>query len=212
MLIAKILDPFFNWLYHPLAFTYDFVSGVVSFGRWNDWVHSVIPLIEGRRVLELGHGPGYLQRSLRNLDLFAVGLDESAQMSRLAARRLKAGSLRIDLARGLAQTLPFPANAFDTIVSTFPSRYIVEAETLSEAKRTLRNGGRLIVLIAAWPMNPLLGWLFRVTGEAPSEAFEIVEKRMQKPFAEAGFEVNIQNFDVKSGKLLIVLARKRSEL
>ncbi len=208
MLIARILQPFFHWLYHPLAFTYDFVAAFVSLGRWNDWVQSVLPLIEGTRALELGYGPGHLQRSLQNLNLLAVGLDESTQMSRLAARRLKADLLKVNLTRGLAQALPFPAGAFDTIVSTFPSGYIVEEGTLSEAKRTLKNGGRLIVLMAALPMNPLVSWLFRVTGESPSEAFAIVEERLRKPFIEAGFKVDIQEFDVQSSKLLIALARK----
>ncbi len=211
MLITRLLKTFFHWLYHQLAFTYDFVASLVSLGQWNGWVRSILPLIEGTRVLELGHGPGHLQRSLQDLNLLAVGLDESPQMSRLAARRLKADSLNVNLTRGLAQALPFPSDTFDAIVSTFPSSYITAKETLSEAKRTLKNGGRLIVLMAAQPTNPLASWLFRFTGEAPPEAFDAIEERLRKPFLKAGFEVDLLDYDVQSSSLLIVLARKQIE-
>jgi ubiquinone/menaquinone biosynthesis C-methylase UbiE len=210
MLIPRFLRLFFEWLYHPLAFAYDLVAATVSFGCWNDWVRNVIPFIHGTRILELGHGPGHLQRSLRSLNLVAVGLDESAQMGRLAKRRLlKDGETHINLARGLAQALPFPSESFDSVLSTFPSGYIFEAQTLSEARRVLHNGGRLIVLPAAWPKNPLLGWLFKVTGESPSETQDVFSSKLKKPFVEAGFEVEIQMLDIKSGYLIFVVATKK---
>lgn len=207
MLISRLLKLFFHWLYHPFAFAYDFVAAAVSFGHWNDWVQTVIPMIEGTRVLELGYGPGHLQRSLQRLNLLAVGLDESPQMSRLAARRLRNAPAKVNLTRGLAQNLPFPAATFDTIVSTFPSGYIVDVDTLSEVKRTLRNGGRLIVLMAAWPKNPFLGWLFRVTHESPSETMELLESKLKEPFLEANLEIEVRAFDVQSGRLLTVIAQ-----
>ncbi len=80
---------FFRLLYHPFAFTYDLVAGTVSFGRWKDWILEVLPFIAGTRVLELGHGPGHLQRILLSRGLVAVGLDESRQMGRLAKRRIE---------------------------------------------------------------------------------------------------------------------------
>src|SRR5688572_31722362 len=88
MLIRRFMRVFFRLLYHPFAFTYDLVAAAVSFGHWRDWVMSVLPFIQGTRVLELGHGPGHLQHALLNRGLFTVGLDESAQMGLLARRRL----------------------------------------------------------------------------------------------------------------------------
>ncbi len=209
MAIPRLLRVFYHWLYHPFAWAYDFVAAVVSLGHWNEWITTVVPLIAGTRVLELGHGPGHLQRRLLELGLFAVGVDESPQMSRLAARRLRrAGREQINLTRGLAQSLPFPAETFDTIVSTFPAEYIFDARTLSEAKRVLHNGGRFIVLPVAWPKNRFLSWLYRVTGESPSEAVEIVKKKISEPVFEAGFSGKTEAIEVKSSILLVIVAER----
>jgi ubiquinone/menaquinone biosynthesis C-methylase UbiE len=139
--------------------------------------------------------------------LFVAGLDESRQMGRLALRRLRRGGCRSPrLVRGVAQRLPFPDAYFDTLVATFPAEYIFAAETLSEARRVLKSGARLVVLPVAWPRNPLLGLLFRVTGQSPSEAVEAAKARLLQPFAVAGFEVEIADRKVESGMLLIVTA------
>ena len=213
--LKRILRGIFHLLYHPFAPTYDLVSWAVSFGRWKDWVESVIPFIEGARVLELGHGPGHLQRILRDKNLLTVGLDESRQMGTLAKRRLfHNGYAQSRLIRGLAQSLPFSAERFDTIVATFPSEYIFDQETLLEARRTLTNGGRLIVLPVAWitgkgVLDKSLTWLFRITGQAPSDPFDEVADRLKEPFLEADFQVEIQQVEVKSSLLLILLAEKK---
>lgn len=214
-LLKRILRVFFHLLYHPFAPTYDLVSSAVSFGRWKAWIESVIPFIEGTRVLELGHGPGHLQRILRDKNLLTVGLDESRQMGNLAKRRLfHNGYAQNKLIRGLAQSLPFSAEGFDTIVATFPSEYIFDQETLLEARRTLTIGGRLVVLSVAWitgkgVLDKSLAWLFRVTGQAPSDPLDKVADRLKEPFLEAGLQVEIQLVEVKSSLLLILLAEKK---
>ena len=194
---------FFRLLYHPFAFTYDLVAATVSFGRWRDWILEVIPFIAGTRVLELGHGPGHLQRVLLSRSLVTVGLDESPQMGRLAKRNTD-GSAR--LTRGLAQHLPFASGSFDTIIATFPTEYFVDPSTLEEVKRCLDNGGRFIVLPAAMPRNPLLSWLFKVTEQAPAEALKIVRERLEKPFLQADFHVETHVLELRSGRLIIIIA------
>ena len=205
--MKQFLRLFFRLLYHQLAFTYDLVAASVSFNRWKDWVMSVIPFIEGNSILEIGHGPGHLQRVLLGRQQVTIAIDESAQMGYLAKRNTD-GLAR--LTRGLAQHLPFPNQAFDTIVSTFPADYINDALTLAEVKRCLLNGGRFIVLPVAWPKNPFLDWLFRVTGESPSEAVELVKSKFKEPLVQAGFATEVKTLDVKSSLLLIVVATKNS--
>jgi len=221
--VKTILKVFFRLLYHQFAFSYDLVAATVSFNRWTDWVMSVIPFIEGNRILEMGHGPGHLQRILLSRNLFAVGIDESAQMGRLAKRNLAhyfvqktnhnstnqhRAYTQVSLTRGVAQQLPFSNESFDTVVATFPTEYITDPHTLAEVKRCLRSGGRLIVLPAALPNNPFLDWLFKVTHQSPTEAVDVITAKLKEPFAEAGFKTEIETLDVKSGVLFIVLANK----
>lgn len=204
-LVQRFMRFFFHLLYHPFAFTYDLVAAVVSFGNWKDWVFSILPFIEGTRILELGHGPGHLQRLLHDRGLSPVAIDESPQMGGVAKRRL--GNSR-KLARALAEQLPFSEKSFDTIISTFPTSYIFQKQTLSEVKRCLSDGGRLIVLPVAFPTSGFLRWLYKVTGEIPSDLTESLKTRLQQPFLEADFRVIVETVEVKSSKLLIVIAAK----
>lgn len=213
-LLARFLHIFFHLLYHPFAWAYDLVSWTVSLGRWKDWVESVAPFIEGTRVLELGHGPGHLQRILLDRGLHPFGLDESRQMGFLAKKNL----FHIDyaqtrLVRGIGQDLPFPTDVFDTVVATFPTEYIFEEQTLLEAQRVLRSGSRLIVLPVAWVtgagfLDRFATWLFRVTGQAPSDLSEKATSRLVEPFRDAGFEVETKFLEIKSSRVLIVIAKK----
>ncbi len=211
-LIQRFMRFFFRLLYHPFAFTYDLVAATVSFGNWKDWVYSILPFIQGTRILEMGHGPGHLQRLLLaqppmgNRGLFAVAIDESTQMGRIAKRRLGPSH---KLTRGLAQSLPYQNGAFDTIIATFPSEYIFDLETFSEARRVLRNSGRFIVLLAAWPKNPFLAWLYKVTGESPLEVEESIKSKIKERLAHAEFKVEVEIVEVKSSTLLIVVAQRK---
>ena len=196
---------FFQLLYHPFAFTYDLVAWVVSFGKWKDWVLSIFPRLEGTRILELGHGPGHLQRFLRDRGLAPVAIDESTQMGRLARRRLGNGH---KLTRGLAQHLPYASASFDTVVATFPSEYIFDARTLSEVGRVLRKSGRLIVLPAAFPSNGFLKWLYKVTGESPAHLDDVMKERLMRPFVLAGFVVEVEIVELRSSRLVVLQCEK----
>jgi len=203
--MRRFMSFFFQLLYHPFAFTYDLVAWLVSFGKWNDWVSSIAPHLKGTRILELGHGPGHLQRFLRDQGLTPVGVDESTQMGRLAKRRLGASHR---LTRGLAQALPYAADSFDTVVATFPTEYIFDPRTLSEVRRVLSSSGRLIVLPAAFPSNGFLKWLYKVTGESPQALDEAMQARLSQPFTQAGFKVEAHIIELKSSRLMLLLAEK----
>lgn len=198
--MRRLLRAFFYLLYKPLAWTYDAVAWLVSLGRWQSWVATVLPELDGQRVLELGHGPGYLQVAMRNRGKVPVGIDLSRQMGRLAARRLQAASQPSLLVRADGRRLPFRAGAFENVVATFPTEYILESGTLGEARRALAAGGKLALLPVAWITGSslperLAAVLFRVTGQAGewnsafSDAlrqagFVVEEKRVRLPGSE----------------------------
>ena len=69
-LISRFMRFLFHQFYHSFAWTYDFVAAVVSIGRWNDWTRTLTPFVQGTEILEIGPGPGHLQRLLRDKGLF----------------------------------------------------------------------------------------------------------------------------------------------
>ena len=206
MLMRNFMRAFFRLLYHPFAFTYDLVAATVSFGQWRNWIAEVIPFIAGTRILELGHGPGHLQRALLDQGLNSAALDESSQMGKIARRRLGGAH---QLARGVAQNPPFANDSFDCVVSTFPAEYIFDPRALQSVKRVLRDNGKLIVLPVAFPKSGFLKWLYKITGESPAALDEVMKNRFKQPFINAGFETELQIIEVKSGALLIVIATNK---
>jgi SAM-dependent methyltransferase len=227
--MRTLLRFFFHLLYHPFAFAYDLVAATVSLGKWKDWVRSVVPFIEGARVLEIGHGPGHLQRILLSRDRIAVGIDESAPMGRLARRNLRGflatdpnrskpsshldAYTQVNLARALGQALPFSDSSFDTVVATFPAEYIFAPQTLQEAHRVLVDAGRFIILpgatlIGRGFLDRVMALLFHITGESTPNLGGFLTERYKKSFSDAGFHIQIHELDIKSSLVIIVVADK----
>jgi ubiquinone/menaquinone biosynthesis C-methylase UbiE len=211
MRLLFLLRPIYYLLYHHFAWTYDLVADMVSLGQWRDWVRTALPHLNGR-VLELGFGPGHLQIEMQGRGLSPFGIDESRFMARQASRRLKKAGADRRLVRGLAQSLPYPAEAFDTVAATFPAEYIFDLRTLDEVRRVLTPGGRFVILPLAWvtgvrPLERLVAWLMRVSGESPGEPGQL-PAAVQDRFAAGRFEVQKETVTLPKSKVLVVVARK----
>ncbi len=198
-------------LYHQLAWTYDLAAAIVSLGKWRSWTRCSLPFLNGR-VLEIGYGPGHLQLDLHDKGFTAYGVDESRQMAHQALRRLWKKGILSRLSRGYAQNLPFHAESFDSIVSTFPSEYIFDPQTLKEAQRVLRPGGSLVIIPMAWitgnlPWEKSLAWLMRIVGEAPGKPGQL-PAAVRERFKHAGLLVNSTLVDIPGSKVLVVTGLK----
>lgn len=161
-------------------------------------------------MLEVGHGPGHLQVDLARKGLPAFGLDESRQMGRQAFLRLNK-IMQPKLTRGRAENLPFPAESFEAVVSTFPTEYIVQPATLNEISRVLEPGGELVILLAAWFSGR--GWLeraaaflFKLTGQVPSAKNQY--QYLLQPFLVAGYIPRLEWINQHSSRLLLIIAEK----
>lgn len=124
-------------LYHELAWAYDLIAWVVSFGHWDTWRRQVLEHIVGNRVLELGFGTGHLLVAAAQQGLAIWGADLSWEMQRVAGRRLARRGLRAARVQARSQGLPFRDGAFHTIIATFPTPYVVDPATLNEIRRLL---------------------------------------------------------------------------
>ncbi|GAC1429759.1 MAG: hypothetical protein NVSMB54_22190 [Ktedonobacteraceae bacterium] len=132
-------------------YLYRFASTVPFAGQWRVWQRLVLPRITGIDVLEVGCGLGDLFVDMLNAGYNCRAVEHSPQMvaaSRDTLRKHKLGQAAW-IIQGTAQHLPFSNGSFDTVVSTFPSEYIYDPDTLAEVERVLRPGGRVIVIEGA---------------------------------------------------------------
>ena len=189
----------FHLLYNQLAWTYDVVSWLVSLGEWRAWQFTALPYVRGERVLEIAHGTGHLLHELRKLAPTVVGLDLSPHMGRIAQRRLRQQGLGLPLIRGSAQRLPFAASQFDTVITTFPTPFIVESATLNEIHAVLAPEGRLVIvpsgqLTGSGKLHQFIQWLFVITGQADGDgggSAESVYQPWLDQFNACGFSATI---------------------
>jgi ubiquinone/menaquinone biosynthesis C-methylase UbiE len=159
----------FRLLYNELAWSYDAVSWMVSLGQWRAWQFAALPFLTGRRVLELGHGPGHVLLALAKPGYHVVGVDLSPFMGGIARRRLQRAGYRPILVQADVAHLPFQT-AFDSILATFPTNFILQPETLAVVHRSLKPGGRLVIIPEAklsgrGCLSRFIEWLYAITGQ-----------------------------------------------
>ena len=199
----------FGLLYTSAAWSYDLVAWLSSGGEWRTWTKTAYINFPEGPILELGHGPGHIQVDLHKGKKKAFGLDPSRQMSRMASRKLRAIGGPINLCRGRAQKLPFESSNFGTLVSTFPSDYIFDPDTLSEAYRVLSPKGILIVIAyvkitGTSIIDNLLRWAFRITGQSNEEG----QIRILERFEGAGFDARFDVVQLKRAEVFRIVANK----
>ena len=107
----------------------------------------VVPLAEGR-VFEMGCGGG-LNQALYDSDRVTAfaGIDPHEKLLDGARARAKAKGWEVDIRQGVGEEIPFPDGSFDTVVCTYTLCSVDDpAQVLSEMRRVLAPGGRLLFL------------------------------------------------------------------
>jgi len=143
-----------KWLFETLyknKYLYRFASTVPFAGQWRVWQRLVLSRLHGHDVLELGCGLGDLLADMSEAGYACLAVEHSPQMVEAARGTLQRRKLskKASVIQGSAQHLSFSNASFDTVVSTFPSEYIYDPNTIAEVERVLRPGGRLIVVEGA---------------------------------------------------------------
>lgn len=139
-------------VFTDIADKYDRVNRILSLGRDQAWRRRVVELLPQGRILDLGGGTGAANEVFGNRDV--VALDPSPEMLFLnsAGRRIVA----------VGEGLPFADGAFDAVFSAYVFRNLDSVEqTVAEAARVLRPGGRLGVVGLGRPRSKTAAMLHR---------------------------------------------------
>ncbi len=114
----------------------------------------------GERALDVGCGTGDYTLALARQGVQAIGIDLAPAMLAVATRKAKAIGLPVEYLWGTAETLPFPAESFNLVVSVTTLEFVNSPPAVvAEMMRVLRPGGRLVVgVLNAWS---LWAWVYR---------------------------------------------------
>ncbi|MDH5671670.1 MAG: methyltransferase domain-containing protein [Myxococcales bacterium] len=100
----------------------------------------VLPLCEGRSVLEVGCGTGLILERLAQRAQYACGVDLSSGMLRMARDRGLEGVL------GSATALPFADESFDLVCSFKVLAHVPDiGSALAEIARVTKPGGQMVL-------------------------------------------------------------------
>lgn len=155
-------------VFDSVASRYDVMNDFMSFGTHRVLKRMVVEtaaLRQGCAVLDAAGGTGDIARLVKE----AVGpagsvtcFDINNAMLREGRNRsIDAGCMDIDFVLADAQQLPFHDAQFDAVTISFGLRNVADQpRALSEFRRVLRSGGRLVVLDFSKPTSPLLRFAF----------------------------------------------------
>ena len=124
----------------------------------------------GQRVLDVGCGTGYFASLLADAvgpGGLVVGVDASPEMIEYAGHRRGGRPDNCQFQVGMAESLSFPAEHFDVVVSSLFMHHLpadLQRTALDEMRRVLRPGGAVLIAEARVPSTGVMRLLARLHG------------------------------------------------
>jgi demethylmenaquinone methyltransferase/2-methoxy-6-polyprenyl-1,4-benzoquinol methylase len=144
-------------MFSKIASRYDLMNRLMTAGqdiRWRKEVIAHAQLEAGDALLDLGAGTGDIAREALKQQPASSALAADFTLEMMLAGK-KHGYL--DWSAADALNLPFPNETFNAVVSGFLMRNVTDvARALSEQKRVLKPGGRIVILDTTRPRKNLL--------------------------------------------------------
>ncbi len=157
-------------MFDNIAPTYDRLNHIMSLNIDRIWRRRVMRIIrraKPQRIMDVATGTGDLAIAMARKvkEAHILGVDLSEEMLGEARKKIKRLELekRITLEKGDAENLTMVASeSVDATTVAFGVRNFENIERgLSEIYRTLRPGGKLVVLEFSMPKNRLVRWVYR---------------------------------------------------
>ncbi|MBQ2783755.1 MAG: bifunctional demethylmenaquinone methyltransferase/2-methoxy-6-polyprenyl-1,4-benzoquinol methylase UbiE [Alistipes sp.] len=156
-------------MFDNIAPTYDRLNHILSFNIDKLWRRRVVRILRKSNpdmVMDMATGTGDLAIAMarRIKDVRILGIDLSEEMLAVARQKIESEGVSdsIEVKKGDAENLTFvDSETMDAATVAFGVRNFENLEKgLAEIYRTLRTGGKLIVLEFSIPRNPLVRWVY----------------------------------------------------
>ncbi|MEO9053153.1 MAG: bifunctional demethylmenaquinone methyltransferase/2-methoxy-6-polyprenyl-1,4-benzoquinol methylase UbiE [Ginsengibacter sp.] len=155
-------------MFDKIAFRYDFLNRFLSAGIDVGWrkkaIKQLIPL-RPKTILDVATGTGDF--ALTSYEILKpekiTGIDISEGMLDIGRKKIERAGLGnyIELLNGDSEAILFNDNSFDAVTVAFGVRNFENLEQgLSEIKRVLKPGGKLVVLECTNPSSPVIKQLY----------------------------------------------------
>ena len=156
-------------MFDNIAPTYDKLNHIMSLNIDRVWRRRVMRIVrraKAHKIMDVATGTGDLAIAMaKRVDRTQIlGVDLSEEMLAVARRKVEKQGLeeRIMLAKGDAENLDMvTSESIDAATVAFGVRNFENIERgLSEIYRTLKPGGKLVVLEFSMPKNRLVRWVY----------------------------------------------------
>lgn len=157
-------------MFNDIAPTYDRLNHILSFDidkLWRKRVVRVVRKLGAKRIMDMATGTGDLAIAMaKGIEGSTIyGADFSSEMLAVAKQKIEHLGLseRISLTECNAEAIPLEDETVDAATVAFGVRnFEHQREALTEIKRTIRNGGHLIVLEFSNPKCAFVRWCYRL--------------------------------------------------
>ncbi len=222
-------------MFGSIAPRYDLLNRLLSLGidrRWRRFAVGKIGLCGPGRVLDVATGTGdvALEIAARTpASVSVVGIDFTPEMIELGEVKVKesrhAGRIALQVAP--CEDIPFEEESFDAATISFGIRNVVDrVKGLSEMRRVLKQGGKIVILEFSTPTMPVFKDLYhfyflkvlpKVGGMfsrfsayqyLPDSVLEFPSREEFKGMmAQVGFK-DVQHFDLTGGIATVYVGTK----
>jgi demethylmenaquinone methyltransferase / 2-methoxy-6-polyprenyl-1,4-benzoquinol methylase len=222
-------------MFGSIAPRYDLLNRLLSLGidrRWRRFAVGKIGVSGTGRVLDVATGTGDVALEIASQTPAAVsivGVDFCPEMVELGRVKVEGSRFagRITLQVAPCEEIPFEEQSFDAATISFGIRNVVDRfKGLSEMRRVLKDGGRIVILEFSTPTSPLFRSLYHfyflkvlpVIGGVfsrqsayrylPDSVLEFPSREEFKAMmTEVGFK-KVQHFDLTGGIATVYLGTR----
>ncbi|MBE7628666.1 bifunctional demethylmenaquinone methyltransferase/2-methoxy-6-polyprenyl-1,4-benzoquinol methylase UbiE [Tenacibaculum piscium] len=145
-------------MFDNISEDYDGLNRVISLGIDVSWRKKVVKLVgenNPQQILDIATGTGDLALMMASLHpQKIVGLDISAGMLEVGKQKISKENLsdKIEMIVGDSENMPFKNETFDAITVSFGVRNFENLDKgLTEIRRVLKTGGKLVILETSNP-------------------------------------------------------------